>query len=218
MTHWLGQTNKVCWLANFTLTTKEIKMFSSKKDYKLLTFTGAFLILNSFSVVAQQTDITALKSEAITIVKQFGGALKPELKKALTEGGVQQAVTVCSVKAPEIAHNLTLATNWQVKRVSLKARNNKNAMPDAWEEVTLAEFDLRQQQGESAKNMAKAEIIGNEFRFMKAQGTAPLCLTCHGTTLSQEAKAALKNHYPNDKATGYSLGQIRGAFSLTKQL
>jgi len=221
--------SKACWLANFKLTTvlmndykesemKESKIFSSKKNYKLLAFTSGFLVLNSYAVIAQQTDITALKAEAITIVKQFGGALKPQLKKALAEGGVKQAIEVCSVKAPEIAKNLTLTTHWQVKRVSLKARNNKNAIPDAWEKMTLAEFDLRQQQGESAKKMAKAEIVGNEFRFMKAQGSAPLCLICHGTTLSQETKAALKNHYPNDKATGYSLGQIRGAFSLTKQL
>lgn len=193
-------------------------MFLSKKYYKYLTFTSVFLMLNSYAVIAQQTDITALKAEAITIVKQFGGALKPQLKKALAEGGVTQAIEVCSVKAPKIAQDLTLSTNWQVKRVSLKARNNKSAMPDTWEKVTLAEFDLRQQQGESAKNMAKAEIIGNEFRFMKAQGTAPLCLNCHGSELSQETKAALKDHYPNDKATGYSLGEIRGAFSLTKQL
>jgi len=197
---------------------KENKVFSSKKNYTLLTFTSGFLVLNSFAVIAQQTDITALKAEAITIVKQFGGALKPQLKKALAEGGVTHAIEVCSVKAPEIAKNLTLANNWQVRRVSLKARNNKSAIPDAWEKITLAEFDLRQQQGESAKTIAKAEIVGNEFRFMKAQGSAPLCLTCHGSELSQEAKTALKNHYPDDKATGYSLGQIRGAFSLTKQL
>ena len=33
-----------------------------------------------------------------------------------------------------------------------------------------------------------------------------------------EVEEALKNHYPEDTATGYSLGQIRGAFSLSKKL
>ena len=76
----------------------------------------------------------------------------------------------------------------------------------------------RQRQGESAKTIVKAEIITNEFRFMKAQGTETLCLTCHGSELSKDTKAALKQHYPEDQATGYSLGDIRGAFSLTKKL
>lgn len=125
---------------------------------------------------------------------------------------------MCSVKAPEIAKNLTLTTPWHVKRVSLKARNNNNAIPDAWEKSVLEEFDQRQQQGESAKTMAKAEVVNGEFRFMKAQGTASLCLTCHGSKLSADTKAALNKYYPKDQAVGYSLGQVRGAFSLTKKL
>ena len=167
--------------------------------------------------LAQASDMKSLKAEAKSIVQQFGGALKPQLKKALTEGGVELAMKVCSVKAPEIAKNLSKKTNWQVKRVSLKARNS-NAEPDAWERSVLMQFDKRQLLGEPAKKLAKAEIIKNEFRFMKAQGTAPLCLTCHGSDLSDETKKLLNEYYPNDKATGYSLGQVRGAFSLTKKL
>ncbi|MGL1958523.1 MAG: DUF3365 domain-containing protein [Colwellia sp.] len=175
-------------------------------------------MMMSFSSLAVKNDITSLKAEAVSIVKQFGGTLKPQLKKALTEGGVEQAMKVCSIKAPEIAKNLSTKTHWQVKRVSLKARNEKFATPDAWENKVLMQFDERQKQGETAKKMAKAEIVNNEFRFMKAQGVAPLCLTCHGTKLDEKTKKLLAQYYPDDKATGYSLGQIRGAFSLTKKL
>ena len=100
----------------------------------------------------------------------------------------------------------------------MKARNHPDAIPNTWERAVLESFNQRHKQGESAKKMAKAEIIGDEFRFMKAQGTEPLCLTCHGSKLTSETKAALKEYYPKDQATGYSLGQIRGAFSLTKKL
>jgi len=34
----------------------------------------------------------------------------------------------------------------------------------------------------------------------------------------QQVEAALKQKYPNDKARGYELGQIRGAFSLSRDL
>ncbi|WP_114324675.1 Tll0287-like domain-containing protein [Candidatus Colwellia aromaticivorans] len=189
-----------------------------KKNTLIVSTVSSILFLYSFSSYAQPIELSALKAEAITIVKQFGGTLKPQLKKALAEGGVKQAIEVCSVKAPEIAKNLSMSTPWQVKRVSLKTRNHHNATPDAWEKSVLEEFNQRQQQGESAKAMAKAEVVKDEFRFMKAQGTESLCLTCHGSGLNAETKAALKQYYPKDQAVGYSLGQIRGAFSLTKKL
>jgi len=189
-----------------------------QKNTLLLSIISSALLLCAFSSSAQQLDISALKAEAITIVKQFGGTLKPQLKKALAEGGVQQAIKVCSLQAPAIAKNLSMSTQWQVKRVSLKARNHQNATPNAWEKSILEEFNQRQQQGEAAKKMAKAVLVEDEFRFMKAQGTAPLCLTCHGRELTAETNAALKDYYPQDQATGYSLGEIRGAFSLTKKL
>jgi len=179
-----------------------------------LTLVG-FGLISSLSV--QANNIKYLKAEAKSIVQQFGGALKPQLKKALTEGGVKKAMKVCSIKAPEIAKELSEKTHWKVKRVSLKARN-VNAEPDTWERSVLMQFDKRQLLGEPAKKLAKAEIINNEFRFLKAQGVAPLCLTCHGTDLSDETKKLLNEYYPDDKATGYSLGQVRGAFSLTKKL
>lgn len=188
------------------------------KSNLVVSITSAVIFFSSLSSSAQSIDMPGLKAEAITVVKQFGGTLKPKLKKALTQGGVKEAIDVCSVKAPEIAKDLTLTTPWHVKRVSLKARNNNNAIPDAWEKSVLEEFDQRQQQGESAKTMAKAEVVNGEFRFMKAQGTASLCLTCHGSKLSADTKAALNKYYPKDQAVGYSLGQVRGAFSLTKKL
>lgn len=187
------------------------------KKVKAIAFSGS-LLLCSFFTYAERPDIDALKTQAIDIVKLFGGTLKPQLKKALSEGGVAKAIKVCSVKAPEIAKTLSLNTKWQVKRVSLKTRNNHSATPNEWEKATLEEFNQRQQQGESAKTIAKAEIVNNEFRFMKAQGTETLCLTCHGINLNSETKSALKQYYPEDKAIGYSLGEVRGAFSLSKKL
>jgi len=192
-------------------------MLTLIKKSTILTFFTSLLLYSNYSL-AQEPGIDELKTQAITIVKKFGGTLKPLLKQTLNKGGVKQAIEVCSVEAPEIAKNLSLTTNWQIKRVSLKARNKHSATPDTWEKISLEEFNQRQQQGESAETIAKAEVVDNEFRFMKAQGVAPLCLTCHGSELSEETKAALKQYYPKDQAIGYSLGEIRGAISLTKKL
>jgi hypothetical protein len=72
-------------------------------------------------------------------------------------------------------------------------------------------FDKRQSNGESAKKMAYSEMVNGEFRFMKAQGVQGVCLSCHSKNIAKNIKSAIDKHYPNDKAIGYSLGQIRGA-------
>ena len=53
---------------------------------------------------------------------------------------------------------------------------------------------------------------------MRALPTQELCLGCHGTDdrLSPAVKARLAALYPDDKAVGYGLGQIRGAMTIKK--
>jgi hypothetical protein len=105
-----------------------------------------------------------------------------------------------------------------VNRVSLKPRNSQTAIPDAWETKVLQQFDQRQANGESAEKMAFAEVVDGKFRFMKAQGVQAVCMNCHAAEIKPETEAALREKYPLDKARGYSLGQIRGAFSLSRDL
>ncbi|CAC9577695.1 hypothetical protein [uncultured Gammaproteobacteria bacterium] len=159
-----------------------------------------------------------LSKEAIDLVKQFGNALKPALKKAIKTKGLEHAVEFCAVKAPEITKKINQQNKeWTIKRVSLKNRN-PSAKPDNWERKVLKMFDKRQSNGESAKKMAYSEMVNGEFRFMKAQGVQGVCLSCHSKNIAKNIKSAIDKHYPNDKAIGYSLGQIRGAFSLSKKL
>jgi len=169
-------------------------------------------------LLAADVDQAQLQQQAIGIVKRFGGALKPELKKAIQSGGPAHAITVCADQAPLIASNLSSETGWRVKRVSLKARNQQTAIPDAWEKKVLQQFDERQAAGESAEKMAYAEVVDGSFRFMKAQGVEAVCLSCHAAEIAPEVEAALQEKYPEDMARGYTLGQVRGAFSLSRDL
>ena len=187
------------------------------KTIRFASVAALAVVLASLPAQAVEVDQKALKKEAIGIVKRFGGTLKPELKKALKSGGPAHAISVCSEKAPAIAQQLRSDTGWYIKRVSLKPRN-PGAKPDAWEEKVLKMFDQRQAQGEDPKKMAYAEIVDGKFRFMKAQGVEKVCLNCHAAKVKPEVEDALKAKYPKDKARGYSLGQIRGAFSLARDL
>ena len=70
----------------------------------------------------------------------------------------------------------------------------------------------------------KAEIISEgdkrTLRYMKALPTQALCLNCHGgpDKIAAEVKARLTEIYPDDKAVGYSEGQIRGALTVKRAL
>ncbi|MEZ5528915.1 MAG: DUF3365 domain-containing protein [Porticoccaceae bacterium] len=159
-----------------------------------------------------------LTLEAESLVQQFAGTLKPQLQAAMQQGGPVHAINVCAEVAPRIARQLSDSSGWQVKRVSLKARNSGTAVPDSWEREILQQFDQRRAAGELPQQLTVAAAVDGKFRYMKAQGVEPLCLTCHGETLDPQVRAALQQRYPDDQATGYREGQIRGAFSLSKSL
>lgn len=159
-----------------------------------------------------------LQAEAEALAQQFVGQLKPQLKQAMTEGGPTRAIEVCASVAPKIADSLSAESGWTVKRVSLKSRNASRAIPDRWEKQVLEQFDQRQAAGEEPAQINYSETSAGHYRYMQAQGVEPLCLTCHGESLAQPVTDTLQQYYPDDWATGYSLGQVRGAISLSKAL
>lgn len=159
-----------------------------------------------------------LVAEAQALVQQFAGQLKPQLQQAMEEGGASHAIEVCSAVAPVIASELSASSGWSVKRVSLRQRNHTSARPDDWETARLEEFNQRQAAGEAPGQIRAAGVTNGQYRYMQAQGVEPLCLACHGQNISAEVREALRQHYPEDQATGYSLGEVRGAISLIKDL
>ncbi len=173
----------------------------------------------SFSSFAQEPSEL---QEGREIAASFATALKSTLKPALKQQGPVAAINVCSEAAPRLAKQYALTTNWQVARTSLKNRNPANA-PDDWEEKALKLFELKKSKGTDVTKLEHWEIVNNNgrktLRYMKAIPTAAKpCLACHGTNIKPSIKAQLAENYPLDKATGYQAGDIRGAFSLSKQL
>lgn len=183
----------------------------------LIVFLSLLLMSNKlFS--EEENNEKALKAQANLIVKQFAGQLKPQLVAAIQSGGLASAINFCSVESPKIAQDISMQTGWHVKRVSLKPRNKTTATPDSFEKNILATFDDRQKKGEPPSSMQYSTVVDGSYRFMRAQGVEGVCLGCHGNAISSDVKKALDQHYPDDVATGYSLGQVRGAFSLSKEL
>lgn len=157
--------------------------------------------------------------EAQAAAAAFGKALKSELSKAIQSEGPVAAIEVCHTKAPQIAESVSMNYDLELSRVSLKNRNPLNA-PNEWEEQVLQSFESRLAAGENPAEISWNETVeldgAKEFRYMKAIPTAGLCLQCHGTAIAEPVANKLAELYPGDKATGYSEGEIRGAFVVTQ--
>ncbi|MGV6808985.1 MAG: Tll0287-like domain-containing protein [bacterium] len=152
-------------------------------------------------------------------VMALGGSLKGELLKAMKEGGPVAAISVCHEKAPAIAQQVSTEKGVSISRTSLNYRNPENA-PIAWQKTVLDDFEARKAKGEDPQKMAYSAVVESngkkEFRFMKAIPTGGVCLNCHGATVQPDVLTKIKALYPDDKATGYVVGDIRGAFVVTK--
>jgi len=158
--------------------------------------------------------------EAKALIKEFAGTLKDELQAAIKAGGPISAIAVCKDRAPAIAADLATRSGWEVKRTSLKPRNLALDTPDAWERQVLNRFEERKTAGEAADTLAFGAVADDagtkRFRFMKAIPTGEVCLACHGKDINPDVASALDAAYPQDQARGYALGDIRGAFSVSK--
>ncbi len=153
--------------------------------------------------------------------QQLANSLKSKLKGALQSGGPVEAISVCKTEAINISTEISKDFGWQVSRTSLKIRNPSNA-PDDWEKKTLLSFEQQRTSGADIKNLEAFEIFEDEqgkwFRYMKAIPTAEVCLMCHGETIAPPVKQKLTSLYPSDRATGYKVGEIRGAFTIKQPL
>jgi hypothetical protein len=183
----------------------------------------AFLLLSMSAVSASADDLDRYREESREIVKEFAARLGGELQKEMKANGPASAIKVCRDAAPAIASEVSRKTGWKVSRVSLKTRNAALGLPDAWEQTVLADFVKRAEKGEPSDmefSGIVAEPQGRFYRYMKAIPTQGACLRCHGAdeAIPRDVRAAMKAAYPHDRATGYALGQVRGAFSIKRPL
>ncbi len=187
----------------------------------------SLLAATALSVAAMPTQTGTSTDEAVTAQLQdykatmqaFGKTLKGELQAAMKAGGPMAAVQVCNERAPEIAANLNAESGHTLRRTSLKPR--ATAATD-WERAVLEDFEARQAAGTPVGEIAWHEVKEvdgeKQLRFMQAIATEGVCLTCHGQDVDPKLKAEIDRLYPDDQATGFEEGDIRGAFSVTAAL
>jgi Protein of unknown function (DUF3365) len=159
-------------------------------------------------------EVAAARGRASDAAAKLMGALFTELQAALAKGPPEQAIDVCADRAPAIAKKIGEDTGLSVRRTSLRTRNPANA-PDDWERAWLERASAG-----TAPAVDDAEVVRKggqyELRYVRVVRLAEMCTACHGAPdkIPPAVKEAIARRYPEDRATGFSPGDLRGAVSV----
>jgi len=157
-------------------------------------------------------EVSAGKVErAEAAAAELGKRLKSRLMETIGSEGPVAAIRVCSEEAPEIARQVSADSSLTVSRTSLKVRNPDNAA-NARERAVLELWRNKVEGGTPASALEPFASDSDDFLWMKPIIAEPPCLMCHGSDVPEAVADAIAERYPRDRATGYSAGDLRGAF------
>ncbi len=160
---------------------------------------------------AATVDLKAFEALGTQITSASFLALIGQVKAALQEGGVPNAVGYCKISASGIIDSLSKAHNATITRTSLKARNGNNTATPQQSSI-LKQYEVDWQLGTDVMPFAEDMGAGG-VNFYAPIWTQKACLQCHGVlgeTLTAENDKIIKGLYPTDKATGYKENDLRG--------
>jgi hypothetical protein len=149
---------------------------------------------DSLSLQAQQT-----------LIKNLLGAIQ--------KGGSDYAVAFCNEKAMPLTDSLSTKYQVEIQRISAKNRNPKN-VASLFDKKILALF------ASTAVPSLKDTLIDTPKGYVYYKPIKigmPTCLQCHGkpeVDINEATASTIRKKYRFDKATGYSMGELRGAWKL----
>ncbi len=130
--------------------------------------------------------------------------LSARLMEILNEGGASQAVQVCKEDAPRLAAEVGEEFGVSIGRTSHRLRNPQNT-PPSW-----AQLPVDRRVDEAHYFALDDDRLGALLPIR----TLEACVLCHGPKdeIVPEVRASLISHYPEDQATGFHEGDLRGWF------
>lgn len=172
--------------------------------------------MNRFSLISLTFISSLLLAEPLSqeAAIQKGSAASSALLQKL--GGPVGALRFCSQNALLLTDQAAKESGVSIKRVSLKNRNPANSA-SAEEQTVLNGWEKMQHSGQPLPAYEIKHIAVGEYTYYKPIViNNEACLKCHGdiaadSPLGKEIKAI----YAEDKATGYTMGDLRGMIVIT---
>jgi hypothetical protein len=164
-------------------------------------------------VVASNSDSVLIAEGNATVAAAFKG-LSAKLITAIKDSGVTYAIGYCNIQALPTLDSVSRVYKVSISRVTDKYRNPNN-MADSMEMKLLERYKDISRNG----NTLSPTVIHNNTGpvFYKPIVIQPLCLNCHGNIsedITDSTLAVINKLYPNDKAIGYKINEIRGLWKI----
>lgn len=161
---------------------------------------------NSDKVIEDHSTIAFKDAKAVAIQAKEAlfARLSGRLMEIMQSEGPAAAIQVCSQEASGIAKSVGDEHGVSIGRTALKLRNPKNVPPE-WAKMLLD------------KGTTEPEFVSlpdghtGALLPIKLQAT---CVVCHGPAdeIAEPLRSKLAELYPNDAATGFKEGDLRGWF------
>lgn len=166
---------------------------------------------------AEQTEIALRRGRAIAA--ETFGLLRTNLQSAIQSGGISNALPFCSLAASPLTASMAEKHGVTLRRVTHKARQ-PSAKASGIELALLQGFET-QITAASVTNPPPPVVTnlapGTLTFFAPIVIGVDLCLKCHGEPgrdIAAADLAVIQKLYPHDQATGFALGQLRGAWRI----
>lgn len=148
---------------------------------------------------------------AIATKKVLGKNLMSKIQKE----GTVAALEFCNLKAYPLTDSMAISLNAKIKRVSDKPRNpNNKANKNELEYIAIFKRDVLNDKESEPIVVQNSEHV-NVYYPIKTNGK---CLQCHGNKTAQiepKTMSRILKLYPNDKAIGYDINQVRGIWNVS---
>jgi hypothetical protein len=186
------------------------------KKLALITLCSVVLMANPYE--SNQEELDAVVKTGQEVSAALINTLGKNLKQHMEAEGPLGAAEFCTTQAYALTADVEqkFGKDVQLKRISLKERNPANKA-EGDERAVLQSLENLQQTGVILPEYLVERVNDDTYKYYKPLIIdKQVCLKCHGD-ISKDRKLSeyFEKSYPDDKATGYKFGDLRGAVVVT---
>lgn len=160
-------------------------------------------VADGIEVIAGATPTEPQKAAMLAAKDALFASLSARLMEAMGNGPAA-AIAVCQREASEIAAKVSADHQVKIGRTGVRLRNTTNQAPH-WAKPWIESL-TEEPQFAVLSNQSSAALLPIKLQ--------PMCVMCHGPVdqILPEIKKQLVDRYPDDRAVGFQVGELRGWF------
>ncbi len=155
------------------------------------------------------------KGDSIALLAQQ--KLITNVLAAIERGGHAYAVEFCQLNAAVITDSVSQGNKVQITRISTKNRNPMNAVRTHTDSMAIQQVMEAIAANRDPKSLVFMTNSDSAIFYKPIKIGSPACLSCHGDPdkdIGAETLLAIREKYPDDRATGYGSGDFRGLWKI----